>query len=65
MAHGLPDPTAAMEAHSAAGGCPLSELLDMRLRAICSSYFYAVAGSLFFEATSPFIGHGLLDATAE
>ena len=26
--YGLPDPTAALEAYSAAGGCPLSVLLE-------------------------------------
>ena len=64
MASGLPDPTAAFEANSAAGGCPLPELLEMRLELFHPFICYAV-GVFLSQGDMPSMERGLLDATAE
>ena len=61
LVSGLPDPTAALETISAAGGCPLTELLEMRLRAVRSLYLCAIAFS-FLRVASLYKEHRLLVA---
>ena len=56
--YGLPDPTAALEAYSAAGGCPLSVLLEHFAEPFDPFTFMQLPVS-FIRATSPRMAHSL------